>query len=327
MALPLELRMAAGAVLMVGAAAQLPVVAEGVLPPWEVAAVAGPLAGGLVAARVRRLRLALADLTAYADRVGRGEPAAPVRMPAPELEPLAERVAELSGRLAREEHSRASFIGRVSHELRTPITVIKGYAYTLQRAQPDGAAAAKLDVINGECERLAYLVEDLLELSRAQAGELRISSQLFPLRECVHEVADRLRPVARDRDVGIEVDWACDGARVMGDENRVRQIFANLLTNGIKYAPAGTHVTVLGEQDGSQLVVSVADCGRGIAERDLPHIFEEFFQAPDRSEPGAGLGLAIARELTEAHGGSIAVESRLGEGTTFCVRLPAWTEV
>src|SRR6185503_3879725 len=207
MTLPLELRMAAGAVLMVGAAAQLPVVAEGVLPPWEVAAVAGPLAGGLVAARARRLRLALADLTAYADRVGRGEPAAPVRMSAPELEPLAELVAELSGRLAREEHARASFIGRVSHELRTPITVIKGYAYTLQRAQPDSAAAAKLDVINGECERLAYLVEDLLELSRAQAGELRVSAELFSLRDCVEEMTHRLRPTAEQRDVELCLQW------------------------------------------------------------------------------------------------------------------------
>jgi signal transduction histidine kinase len=207
------------------------------------------------------------------------------------------------------------------------LTVIKGYAYTLQRAQPDGPTAAKLDVINGECERLAYLVEDLLELSRAQAGELRISSELFPLRECVHEVADRLRPVAGDRDVGIDVDWGCDGARVMGDENRVRQIFANLLTNGIKYAPGGTQVRVRGELDGSDVVVSVEDRGRGIAERDLPHIFEEFFQASERSQPGAGLGLAIARELTEAHGGSISVDSRLGEGSTFHVRLPAWTAV
>jgi len=280
------------------------------------------------AVQARRVVALVHEIGSFAEQVSNGEYGARVSTRGPaEIDALAASVNTMAARLAREGHARASFISKVSHELRTPLTVIKGYVYTLRRAEDDPVKADRLDVINGECERLAYLVEDLLELSRAQAGELRISSQLFPLRECVHEVADRLRSVARDRDVGIEVDWACDGARVMGDENRVRQIFANLLTNGIKYAPAGTRVTVLGEQDGSQLVVSVADCGRGIAERDLPHIFEEFFQAPDRSEPGAGLGLAIARELTEAHGGSIAVESRLGEGTTFCVRLPAWTEV
>jgi two-component system sensor histidine kinase BaeS len=322
----LEARVAAGAAMIAAAAAQLPELVDGMAEPWECAVLAASVAGGLAAVRARRLRLALADIAAYGERAGRGDPPSPRRAFGPELQPVAETVAELSGRLAREEHARAAFIGRVSHELRTPITVIKGYAYTLQRAQPDPVTASKLDVINAECEHLAYLVEDLLELSRAQAGELRISSELFPIRTTVEEVAQRLRPVAEDRHVRIELDWSADGACVMGDENRMRQIFANLLTNGIKYAPAGSSVRIRGEEDGQDVVVSVTDAGRGIAEGDLPHIFDEFFQAPERSEPGAGLGLAIARELTEAHGGSIAVESRVGEGSTFRVRLPAWAE-
>ncbi|MGZ4482644.1 MAG: sensor histidine kinase, partial [Gaiellales bacterium] len=113
----------------------------------------------------------------------------------------------------------------------------------------------------------------------------------------------------------------------MGDENRVRQIFANLLTNGIKYAPPGTTVSVLGESVGSDLRVTVEDAGRGIAEADLPFIFEEFYRAADRSEPGAGLGLAVARELAEAHGGTIHVRSAVGLGTAFTVTLPAWSEI
>ena len=114
-------------------------------------------------------------------------------------------------------------------------------------------------------------------------------------------------------------------APVMGDENRVRQIVANLVTNGIKYAPPHTAVTICGSMAGDELEVSVTDQGRGIAAADHDGIFDEFTQAPG-SEPGAGLGLAIARELAAAHGGAIDVASAPGAGTTFTLRLPVWVE-
>ena len=107
--------------------------------------------------------------------------------------------------LALEGHARARFIGRVSHELRTPITVIKGYVYTLGRTQTDSDLLAKLDVINGECERLAYLVEDLLELSRSRSGELRVGSEVFLLRDCLDEVVERLQTVADQRRIQLEL--------------------------------------------------------------------------------------------------------------------------
>ena len=134
-------------------------------------------------------------------------------------------VEELATLLAREERARAEFIGKVSHELRTPLTVIKGYVYTLHRSEHDPGKAAKLDVIDGECERLGYLIEDLLELSRARAGELRVNDEVFPLEPCVSEVAERLQTVAEQGGVRVRLDWTCNGGLVRGDQNRVRQIF------------------------------------------------------------------------------------------------------
>ena len=231
---------------------------------------------------------------------------------------------DLAGRLAHEEQARAAFIGKVSHELRTPLTVIKGYVYTLQRAEADSAKAAKLDVIDGECERLSYMVESLLELSRVRGRRRpRLHCQPFPLRPCVEEVAERLRRrrasprcgrrrrvVWRRRDGLGRREPGPPGVREPDRErDQVRAAGNGRHRHGA--APARAAVAV-----------SVEDRGRGIAERDLPFIFDEFFQAPERSEPGAGLGLAIARELTEAHGGRIDVSSRVGEGTRFTVTLP-----
>lgn len=136
-----------------------------------------------------------------------------------ERERMAARVERMAERLAEEEHTRARFIGKVSHELRTPLTVIKGYVYTLRRSEQDESKLAKLDVIEAECERLAYLVEDLLELSRSRAGELRVSDEAFPLRGCVEEVVERLRTVAEQRDVAVDVVWRADGELVRGDRN------------------------------------------------------------------------------------------------------------
>src|SRR5206468_8938941 len=108
---------------------------------------------------------------------------------------------------------------------------LRGAVFDQRRTRDRQIEPPFTNVLNGECERLAYLVEDLLELSRAQAGELRVSAETFPLRDCVEEVAERLRGVAEQRDVSIDLAWAGNGSLVMGDENRVRQIFANLLTN------------------------------------------------------------------------------------------------
>ena len=204
-------------------------------------------------------------------------------------ESLADSVNGLAARLAREGHSRANFIGKVSHELRTPLTVIKGYVYALRRVEDDPARAAKLDIINGECERLAYLVEDLLELSRAQAGELRVSAELFSLRDCVEEMTQRLaaaRPSSATSSYRPAVAGR-NGALVMGDENRVRQILRTWSPTASSTPRRARRSASRATAPATSCEVSVSDSGRGIASAAVPHIFDEFYQAPGGAEPGA----------------------------------------
>ena len=192
-------------------------------PPMLFALAVAAFAATVVtsALQARRVVALVHEIGSFAEQVSAGEYGARVSARGPaEIDALAASVNAMAARLAREGHARASFIGKVSHELRTPLTVIKGYVYTLRRAEDDPVKAGRLDVINGECERLAYLVEDLLELSRAQAGELRVSAETFPLRDCVEEVAERLRGVAEQRHVSIDLAWTGNGSLVMGDENR-----------------------------------------------------------------------------------------------------------
>ena len=233
-------------------------------------------------------------------------------------------VEELSTLLAREERARAEFIGKVSHELRTPLTVIKGYVYTLHRSESDPGKAAKLDVINGECERLGYLIEDLLELSRARAGELRVHAEVFPLERCVSEVAERLQTVAERGSVRVRLDWSCNGGLVRGDQNRVRQIFANLITNGIKYAPPGTDVTVRGHA-GRRRLAGRGGGRRARHRRGRPavHLRRVLPGRPARARRRSG-----PRHRARADRGPRRldrVRSAVGSGTRFTVTLPCWS--
>ena len=219
-----------------------------------------------------------------------------------EIDRLEARLAAMAEELALEGHARARFIGRVSHELRTPITVIKGYVYTLGRTHTEPELLAKLEVINGECERLAYLVEDLLELSRSRSGALRVGSEVFLLQDCLDDVVERLQTVADHRRVHLDMHWGCEGMLVRGDQNRVRQIFANLLTNGStapRYTPSRYRRDLRRE-----VAVAVEDRGRGIAEHDLPRVFESFSRyRPLRT--GRRPGTRSRPRPRGAHGGTI----------------------
>jgi signal transduction histidine kinase len=174
-----------------------------------------------------------------------------------------------------------------------------------------------------QCEQLTALVNSLLILARADAGEVEVLRKPADLASLAGEVAEMYGPLAEEH--GVELRWECRRPiPVLGDASRLRQLLTNLVDNAVKFNEPGGAVTLRIELADDQARIVVADTGVGIASEHLPHIFERFYQAdPARSSSGSGLGLSICRWIVEAHGGHLDVESAPGSGSTFTVVLPA----
>lgn len=242
----------------------------------------------------------------------------------------------------RAEQSRRELIVNVSHELRTPIASIRGHVESLlmttesaetastkagqTTAQPPEELRSYLSIVAHETERLSALVDDLLALARADAGELRLDVQPTPIGEVVEEVYAALAQLARrERQVTLVRSVQPDLPLVLADRQRLAQVLLNLVRNSITYTPTGGLVSLSAERsDVSHAVLIVADTGIGIPPEDLQHIFERFYRTDEsraRSSGGFGLGLAIVRDLVQAMGGTINVQSAVGEGSAFRVTL------
>jgi two-component system phosphate regulon sensor histidine kinase PhoR len=229
--------------------------------------------------------------------------------------------------LRRLESIRREFVANVSHELRTPLASIRAVVETLEAGAIDDppAAAEFLQRIVGEIERLTSLVNDLLELGKAQSG--RLSLRLEPLApiDLISGGAERLRPQVDRAGLHLVIDVPPNLPLVLADRARIEQVLINLIHNAIKFTPSGS-ITVTAKTDEHVLRVSVADTGIGIPESDLPRVFERFYKTDRaRRSEGTGLGLAIAKHVIQAHGGAISVTSRQGVGTVFDFTLPLAT--
>ena len=245
---------------------------------------------------------------------------------------LASRVALLvERRRVEEEAERGSqmkdeFLATISHELRTPLQAIMGYASMLERqTAPDPAKAIAAIARNAHAQ--ARLIEDMLDMSRILTGKLRLATSDVELGAAIEAAVAAVRPAAAAKDVRIVEKIAPDLGKVRADFERLQQIVWNLVSNAVKFTPRQGTVEVIGERIGSSLHIVVRDTGKGIAPEHLGTIFERFRQVDSSStrvHAGLGLGLAIAKYLVEAHGGTIQVESEgLGKGATFTVTLPA----
>lgn len=237
-------------------------------------------------------------------------------------------------RFREEEEMKSTFISIISHELKTPVALIKGYAQTLARpdAEWDQTVARQgLEIIEEEADRLEALINNLLDVSRIQAGGLRLDIADVNLIRLLERAAQDYRTQTDRHELA--VDLPADLPVISGDEERLRQVFTNLLSNAIKYSPEGGLIRIGGwveadphHKDGRQrVVIYVADEGIGIPEAELPKIFERFYRVDSglrRSTAGVGLGLFLIHAIVEAHGGEIWVHSKPNKGTTFFVGLP-----
>ncbi|MBI3004605.1 MAG: HAMP domain-containing protein [Ignavibacteriales bacterium] len=223
---------------------------------------------------------------------------------------------------------KSEFIATVSHEFRTPLTSIsmgidiltQGTAGPISERQRELLAAAKAD-----CERLRKLVKELLDLSRLESGKFETRKIPLRLRDLVEEAVKPLELPFQEQGIGLEVNIPPDLSPVNGDNQQLSWVVRNLVDNALRYSMSGGKVNVKAVEEGDAIKVSVTDTGKGIPEEARRTIFEKFVQIkqPTETTPGSvGLGLAIAREVVEAHGGQIGVESKLGKGSTFFFTLP-----
>jgi two-component system phosphate regulon sensor histidine kinase PhoR len=233
--------------------------------------------------------------------------------------------------LRRLEAMRQDFVANVSHELRTPLSLIKSAAETLiDGGRLDPAVSVRfLDIIDKHASRLTLLIDDLLLLARLDSG--RVELQLMPvaLREAAQDALDDAALIARTRGVTLANEVPA-GIVAEADPERLRQVFANLIDNAIKYGRDQGRVVMRGRAvDGTRVEVSVRDDGAGIPPESLDRIFERFYRvdkARSREQGGTGLGLAIVKNVVQAHGGDVRVESKQGKGTEFVISLPAHAE-
>jgi K+-sensing histidine kinase KdpD len=237
-----------------------------------------------------------------------------------EAEALAVREAQQAGRL------RAEALATLSHELRTALGAIKGYCTALlmeEASWPKEKQHEFLLRIDEECQNLETMIDELLDSSLIDAGQLMLEYQPVRLERLAQEVAEETQHLTSTH--AIVLDFPAGFPLIDADPLRVKQVLRNLVNNAIKYAPKGGLVTIRGEVRSTDLVVSVADQGIGIASKDLVSLFEKYFRVkatPGQQIAGTGLGLPVARAIVQAHKGQIWAESKIGEGSIFYFSLP-----
>jgi two-component system phosphate regulon sensor histidine kinase PhoR len=224
------------------------------------------------------------------------------------------------------ESMRRDFVANVSHELRTPVTSIRSAAETLidGAASDPAAAQAFISIIERNAQRLQQLVEDLLDLSRIEQRGFRLSLEPLELRPIFSQVLGLFRERAGRKDIALEERLPSEIPRVRADRRALEHVLTNLIDNAVKYCGSGAQVWVSVQRGADSVTVSVGDNGPGIDERHLPRVFERFYRVDagrSREVGGTGLGLSIVKHLIEAMGGTVAVESKLGAGTTFSFTL------
>lgn len=241
-----------------------------------------------------------------------------------ELGRLADTLNYLANELTQSEQAKNEFLSSISHELRTPLTAIKGWGETLLAGDlaPDDAQSG-LGVICGETDRLIALVEELLDFSRLEGGQISIQPQRLDLEPLCEAVRQEFALRADGQQVQLSVDVTTGVQAVRGDPRRLKQVLVNLVDNALKFTRAGGTITIAVAPIAGGARLAVCDTGEGIPPELLPRVTERFFKA-DPKRPGSGIGLSIVSEIVHLHGGHLSIASEPGKGTTVNIDLPAW---
>jgi signal transduction histidine kinase len=245
-----------------------------------------------------------------------------------EVQELTRAFNSMISRTQASQKSQREFVANVSHELKTPLTSVQGFAQALLDGTADSIESRQqaAQVIYDESARMHRMVLDLLDLARLDAGTADITMAPVNMPALLNAIAEKFTPQLQQAGVTVKVDAPATLPTVTADGDRLAQVFTNLVDNALKFTPRGGLISLRISAEDKEMLISVSDTGTGIPPEALAHIFHRFYQADSArtggERHGVGLGLAIAHEIVQAHGGRIGVRSRLGEGTTFDVFLP-----
>jgi signal transduction histidine kinase len=245
-----------------------------------------------------------------------------------ELDKNRKSLEETNRKLVELDRLKSRFFANISHELRTPLTLMLGPLESLMKnsaATLDAATQELVQTMHANGMRLLKLINDLLELIRLESGRAEAKAEPMPVAEFMNGLASAVRQMAKDKNITLEVQPGVELGVVLADRDKLEKIVLNLLFNALKFTPAGGRVWFHAEKSGEHFLLTVGDSGVGIDEKNLPHVFDRFWQADNSSKrqfQGVGIGLALVKELTEMMNGIVSVQSQLGKGAVFALKLP-----
>ncbi len=241
-----------------------------------------------------------------------------------EIDQLTQTINNMAAEIKESDRLKNEFISTVSHELRTPLTAIKGWGETIMDAPTEDAELTQkgLEVIIKESERLSELVEELLDFSRMETGKMTLRLASFDVLAALREIVTTFAERSKRENIQLICKLPEKQVRMRGDQNRIKQVFVNILDNAFKYTTSGGKVTLTAYvSQFDTIYIEVRDTGCGIPKADLPHVTEKFYKA-NTSVRGSGIGLAVVQEITALHEGHLSIDSEEGIGTTVTVTLP-----
>jgi signal transduction histidine kinase len=279
----------------------------------------------LVAALLSRtITRPLRDLVAGVRRFAGGDYGTRVPLAGPsEVAEMGTAFNEMAAEIQRSRGSEQAFLADISHELRTPLTSIQGFAQAIVEGEARGDAVSHVaEIIHREARRLVRMVEGLLQVARLESGAQSMAREEVAPALLLESAVAALETQAKDAGVSFDVVGADALPSVRGDPDKLAQLFLNVLDNAVKHSPRGTTVQVRGNRDDGAVVIRVRDAGSGLPQGAQTRLFQRFYRGDNAQRDGAGLGLAIAQAIAQAHGGSIRASNVEGGGAEFAVRLP-----